>query len=313
MTVLRDLNNLPDRLRRGAVAIGNFDGVHRGHARIVQRLLALAQRLPGPAIVFTFDPQPAAILRPEAVPPPLTWLDRKVELLAQLGVEAVIAYPTDRALLQLGAREFFDQIIRQRLDAHALVEGPNFFFGHDRAGNIETLGDFCREAGITLEVSPPLEVGGQIVSSSRIRRLVAEGAVGEARQLLTQPYRIRGRVVHGAGRGASLGFPTANLQEVSTLLPGEGIYAGRAWVDGQAWPAAISLGPNPTFDEGRLKVEVHVLDFQGDLYERSVEVDFLDRLRDIVRYTAVEDLLQQMHQDLEATRNVCRKASIEVD
>lgn len=304
VTVIRDLNALPDRFRRGAVAIGNFDGVHQGHARIVARLLALAERLPGPALVFTFDPQPAAILRPQAVPPPLTWLDRKVQLLAELGVEGVIAYPTDRAFLELGAREFFDQIVRQKLDAHALVEGPNFFFGHNRSGNIETLGTFCREAGITLEVATPLEIDGQIVSSSRIRRLVAEGRVAEARQLLTQPYRICGRVVHGAGRGATLGFPTANLQEIHTLLPAEGIYAGLGWVAGRPWPAAISLGPNPTFDEGRLKVEVHLLDFRGDLYEQTIEVDFLARLRDIVRYRSVEELLQQMQHDLEATRKV---------
>jgi riboflavin kinase/FMN adenylyltransferase len=289
------------------VAIGNFDGVHRGHARIVARLLALAKNLPGPAGVFTFVPQPAAILRPEAAPPPLTWTDRKVELLAELGVDLVVVYPTDRAFLQLSAREFFDQIVRQRFDARAMVEGPNFFFGHDRAGNIHTLREFCDEATMALEVVEPLQVGGQIVSSSRIRKLVAQGAVGEAKQMLTRPYRIRGEVVHGAGRGAKLGYPTANLHGIRTLLPAEGIYAGLAWAEGRSWPAAISLGPNPTFGEGSLKVEVHLLDYAGDLYGQVIEVDFLAHLRDILRFASVEELLIQMDRDMTATRRIAEE------
>jgi riboflavin kinase / FMN adenylyltransferase len=147
-------------------------------------------------------------------------------------------------------------------------------------------------------------VDGHIVSSSRVRVLVSEGRVEEAHRLLTQPYRIRGRVIHGAGRGAALGFPTANLDHVATLLPAEGIYAGRASADGSWHPAAISIGPNPTFDEGGLKVEVHLLDFDGDLYDDWMEVDFLARLRDIKRFATVEELLAQMDRDVLDTRGV---------
>ncbi len=304
MNLIRDLNSLSERFRGGAVAIGNFDGVHLGHARIVERLLALAKRVAGPAIVFTFDPRPAALLRPDAVPPPLTWTDRKAELLAGLGVDLVVAYPTDRAFLELSARQFFDEFVRGALNAKALVEGPNFFFGHDRAGNVETLERFCQEVGAILEVVGPVEVDGEIVSSSRIRRLVAEGNLGAARGMLTRPYRIRGEVKHGAGRGAKLGYPTANLHGVRTLLPGEGIYAGEAWVDGQGWPAAISIGPNPTFGEGGLKVEAHLIDYAGDLYDRWIEVDFADRLRDIQRFGSVERLLEQMGRDMEAVKGI---------
>ncbi len=281
MKLLRDLDGLPETVRHGAVAIGNFDGVHLGHARIIQRLAAQARELGGPAVVFTFDPHPAKLLRPDRAPVPLTWTERKMDLLAELGAEVVIAYPTDAALLQLSPREFFDRIVRRKLEARAMVEGPNFFFGHDRQGNVKLLGEFCREAGIPLVVVDPVVVGGQPVSSSRVRVLVSRGAVDDARRMLTWPYRIRGTVVHGAGRGRDLGFPTANLEGIETLLPAEGIYAGRAYVDGRSWPAAISLGPNPTFDDRRLKAEVHLLDFRGTLYDRTIEVDFLSRLRDI--------------------------------
>jgi riboflavin kinase / FMN adenylyltransferase len=302
--LIRRLDDLPEDLRHCAVAIGNFDGVHVGHARIAERLLEQSRRLGGPAVVFTFDPPPARLLRPEAAPPPLTWIDRKVELLGQLGVDAVIAYPTDAALLQLGPREFFDQIVRGRLGAQAMVEGANFFFGHRRQGNVELLGRFCRDSGVTLEVVEPVVIDGQAVSSSRVRSLVAEGRVDVVRGLLTQPYRIRGIVVRGAGRGAKLGFPTANLDAVLTLLPAEGIYAGRALTGGALWPAAISLGPNPTFGEGSRKIEVHLIGYQGDLYDRPLEVDFLARLRDVVRYDSVEQLIAQMDRDIAESRQI---------
>jgi len=300
--ILRSLDNLPDEFRRGALAIGNFDGVHLGHARIVERLLEKARHVGGPAVVFTFDPHPVQLLRPQFAPPPLTGTDRKVQLLAELGVDLLIAYPTDAAFLQLSARQFFDEIVCRRLEARALVEGANFFFGHDRRGNVEVLRQFCAGAGIELDVVEPVLSGGQVVSSSRIRALLAQGKVDQVRQMLTQPYRIRGTVIHGAGRGVQLGYPTANLAGVRTLLPCEGIYAGRAWADGSAWPAAISLGPNPTFDEGGLKIEAHLIGYRGSLYDRPLEVDFLERLRGVQRFSSVESLIAQMEHDVAAVR-----------
>jgi riboflavin kinase/FMN adenylyltransferase len=307
MHLIRNLDDLPDSWHSGAVTIGNYDGVHRGHARIVERLLAMARRMSGPALVFTFDPPPARLLRPDHAPAPLTWIQRKLELLEALGVEATVVYPTDRALLELGARQFFDEIIRDRLGARGLVEGPNFFFGHRREGNVETLGRFCQETGIALEVAEPVQFQGQPISSSRIRTAIAAGDVDAARQMLTEPYRIRGLVVHGAGRGATLGYPTANLDQVDTLLPAEGIYAGRVPVDGTDWPAAISIGPNPTFGDGRLKIEVYLIGFDGDLYDRTLEVDFLSRLRGVIRFDRVESLLAQMERDVETARHVAQQ------
>ena len=306
MQLIRDLRRLPDEFRGGAVSIGNFDGVHRGHARIVERLLARAEEVQGPAVVFTFDPHPATLVRPHAVPPPLCSTERKARLLEQLGLDAMIAYPTDRALLTLKAGEFFERIVRGQLAARAVVEGPNFFFGHNREGNIELLAELCRRDGIVLEVVEPIEVDGEAVSSSRIRQWIRQGAVDPARALLTEPYRIRGEVVRGSGRGARLGYPTANLARIDTLVPGEGIYAGRAWVPERnaPFPAAISVGANPTFDESEPKVEPHLLGYRGSLYEQPLEVDFLVRLREIVRFGSVDELVAQMGRDVESARRI---------
>jgi riboflavin kinase / FMN adenylyltransferase len=358
MILLRSLDEFPESLRGGAVAVGNFDGVHLGHARLVERLRAMAAMVGGPAIVFTFDPSPTRVLRPDAAPEPLVWLERKVEILAEMGADALLVYPTDRRLLEMEAREFFDHIIRERLAARAMVEGPNFFFGHGRSGNVEVLRQFCAQADTKFEVPEPVEVGGQVVSSSRVRALVAAGQVDEAAAMLGRPYRIRGLVVHGAGRGATLGFPTANVGQIDTLLPGVGIYAGRARCTRHtpcadhggtlhceemgtgtspdavstrfaragsepvpissgngtrsvpsttdAWlPAAISLGPNPTFGEGAVKVEVHIVGFQGDVFGQAIEVDFLARLRDIVRFESVEALTAQIGKDVERAIEIC--------
>jgi riboflavin kinase/FMN adenylyltransferase len=298
--LLRELGELTDDLRRGAVAIGNFDGVHLGHAAIAQRLVARAREVGGRALVFTFDPHPVRILRPEMAPPPLTWTDRKAELLGELGVDAVLAYPTDEALLQLTARAFFERIVVGQLNARVLVEGPNFNFGRGRAGTIDTLRQFCQQAGITLEVVDPVVHDGGIVSSSRVRKLLSEGKIDDACRMLTRPYRLRGMVRHGAGRGVKIGFPTANVDAIDTLLPGPGVYAGRAIVDAEPWQAAINVGPNPTFGEQAMKVEVHLIGYHGSLYGRPLVVDFLRRLRDIQRFDSVAALREQLERDVAA-------------
>jgi riboflavin kinase/FMN adenylyltransferase len=228
--------------------------------------------------------------------------------LAELGVDLIIAYPTDEAFLRLDANRFFDEIIRDALDARVIVEGSNFFFGRDRLGNVDLLREFCEPSGLALEVVEPIEIDGQIVSSSRIRSLIAAGHVDQAAGMLTRPYRIRGKVIRGRGRGAGLGYPTANLDHVDTLLPAQGIYAGRALAGGRTWPAAMSLGPNPTFredpDPEAMKVEVHLIGYEGWLYDEEIEVDFLGRLRKIIQFDSVDKLVAQMEADVQAARRI---------
>ncbi len=309
LKLIRHWNELTPDLRRGAVAIGNFDGVHQGHARIIERLLFHARRLSGPTVVFTFDPHPTLLLRPELAPPPLTWIDRKAELLAELGVDVLVAYATDEALLSLSPEDFFRQIVLGQLEAQALVEGPNFRFGRKRAGDIELLKRLCDAHDVALEIAAPVEYEGEYVSSSRIRDRIAAGDVGSARQMLTRPYRIRGLVTHGAARGARIGFPTANVDAIDTILPAHGVYAGHAHVDRNSWPAAIHIGPNPTFGERGVKVEVHLIGFEGSLYGTPLEVDFLQRLRDIQTFSALEALQAQLRQDIQRAVEQARQAA----
>lgn len=309
MRLLRRLEPFPAELRGGALTIGNFDGVHRGHKHVMQRLKQHAARVCGPAIVFTFDPHPARLLRPEQSPPPLTWIDRKAELLSELGVDVVVAYPTDLTLLQLEYEDFFQQVVLEQIGARAMVEGPNFFFGHERRGDVRRLGELCAAHEMELEVVQPKleEACAEMISSSRIRRLIGLGDVAGARRLLTQPYRIRGLVVHGSARGASLGFPTANLDGIDTLVPAHGVYAGRALIERRWYWTAVHIGPNPTFGENASKVEIHVIDFEGSLYGTVLEVDFIDRIRGVQTFEDVASLRTQLQRDVEFARDSARR------
>jgi len=304
MKLYSTIDALPDDFRAGAVTIGNFDGVHRGHAQLLERLTARAKEFDGPSVVFTFEPHPVRLLRPQKAPAPLTWVDRKAELLAMLNVDVVIAFPTTREFLKLTPEEYFQQIICEQLKTRAVVEGPNFFFGKNREGNTDTLRVLCQQNNIALDIVAPIKRGDEFVSSSRVRAAIAEGNVDLANEMLTQPYRIRGMVTHGAGRGTGIGFPTANLAAVDTLLPGAGVYAGRAMLDGKTRTAAINIGPNPTFHESALKVEVHLLDFNESIYGQPLEVDFLARIRDVQSFESLEQLQSQLARDVEKTRSI---------
>lgn len=306
MHLFHSLADLPAAARGGAVSVGNFDGVHRGHARLAEQLVALAKDLGGPAVIFTFDPHPIRILRPDAAPPPLTWAARKAALLGELGVDFVVSYPTDRALLSRSAAEFFSHILHQGLGARGMVEGPNFFFGRNREGDIARLGELCAAADVRLKVIAPELIGDEWVSSSRIREAIQKGDVEQAAAWLTRPYRIRGQVIVGAQRGATLGFPTANVDAIDTLSPAPGVYAARAYTQSGVWPAAVNIGANPTFGEDRVKFETHLIDFSGDLYGQTLEVEFVARLRETQPFPSVAELQRQLQTDVARARALCR-------
>lgn len=307
--LLRTLDDLPPAARGGAVSIGNFDGVHRGHARLVGQLQQLALRCGGPAVVFTFDPHPSEILRPQGVPPELSWLERKTALLGELGVQWVIAYPTDQALLDLEPYEFFQRIVLRGLHARAMVEGPNFHFGKGRAGDIATLREYCEQTGVQLEIAEGQQAGDELISSSRIRRAITQGKVSQAREMLGRPHRLRGTVEQGAQRGRTIGFPTANLGQIDCLLPADGVYACRAFVNEQTYAAAVNIGPNPTFADAARKVEAHLLDFTGDIYQQPIEIDFLQQLRGVKSFDSIDALKQQLERDVASTREIASRES----
>ncbi|MEI8226833.1 MAG: riboflavin biosynthesis protein RibF [Planctomycetota bacterium] len=293
-----------------AVAVGNFDGVHVGHVAIVERLRAAAGERGLPAVVFTFDPHPVSIVRPEAAPAPLTTPRRRADLLAALGVDAVLVQPTDRQLVALEAEDFYHDILRGRLRAAALVEGLDFHFGARRRGDVALLGRLCAAERVFLEVVEPVLHDDESVSSSRLRRLIGAGRVREANTLLTAAYRATGTVIEGARRGQTIGFPTANLGGIATLLPVAGVYAAQAVADGDgtAWPAAVHIGPNISFGETAISVEAHLIGYAGNLYGRTLHVDFLDRLRDTRRFATVDELKAQLSIDVERAAQACRSA-----
>ncbi len=292
------------------MAVGNFDGVHRGHATIVARLRGLADRLGVPAVALTFDPHPAAIVRPASTPVPLTTLGRRAELLGRLGVDAMLVQPTTPDLISLSAERFYAEILRERLGARGLVEGEDFRFGAGRTGDIGMLRGLCDRDGLALETVAPVMVDGQAISSSRLRGLIARGDVRSAASLLTAPYRLTGTVVQGARRGGPLGFPTANLAEVATQLPAIGVYAARVAVPGRGvHAAAVHIGPNVTFGETRLSVEAHLIGFSGTLYGASLDVDFLERLRDTQKFDSLDALRIQLAADVARAGEIAGPAS----
>ncbi len=310
VTQLVPLARITASVRGGAVSIGNFDGVHVGHAALLRRVRRMADRVGGPAVAVAFDPHPAAVLRPEAAPAKLTWLERRAELLAPHGIDFLVVCEVTAEFLRMSAARFFDDLIVGRLAARGIVEGPNFYFGRDRQGDVTLLKTLCERQGVELEIADPTPApndnGHPMVSSTRIRKLVARGEIEVANRSLGHPHRIRGRVVTGDRRGREIGFPTANLADVDVLLPAPGVYGGTAIVsDGARHPAAIHLGPRPTFDAPDTeapKVEVHLLDYSGDLYGQRLQVDLLTQVRDIARFDSAEQLVEQLQRDVLAIR-----------
>lgn len=285
--------------RNGALTIGNFDGVHLGHLALLQELKRQARKLDGPAVVLTFDPHPLQLLRPEQFKPVLTALDDRAALLQANGADHVLILRTTRELLQRSAQEFFDTVILTQIGARALVEGGNFAFGRDREGTIEKLHDFCGNAGVMFTIVPSFRTqDGVSVSSSRVRGALEIGDVREAARLLGRPYRLRGTVAEGSRRGHKLGFPTANLENIPTLVPRDGVYAVRVHKGKDHWAGAANVGPNPTFGEQARKVEVHVIGFQGNLYGERLGIDFIARLRDTRAFDGVDKLVEQLKLDV---------------
>jgi riboflavin kinase / FMN adenylyltransferase len=294
------------------VTIGEFDGVHRGHQRIVSRARQTAAELRLPVAVVTFDPHPDEVIRPGSHPPLLATGRRRLQLLAGLGVDAVCVIAFTLEFSRLSAEEFVRTVLAERLRAARVVVGENFRFGHKAAGDVALLAELGEKYDFTVEGVPLLTEDGVTVSSTVIRELLAAGDVAGAAELLGRPHRVEGVVVRGHQRGRALGFPTANLQTPEhTAIPADGVYAGwltsldPAGEETERWPAAISVGTNPTFGGGERTVEAHALDRDDlDLYGTQVAADFVARLRATLKFDSVDALVAQMHVDVGDARRL---------
>jgi riboflavin kinase/FMN adenylyltransferase len=299
------------QLRDVWLTIGSFDGVHRGHQAIIAQLTAGARRKGVPAVVLCFHPNPAIVLRRRQGPYYLTTPDERADYLQELGVDVVITHPFNREVADLSAQEFMGRL-HNHLSMSSLWVGPDFALGRNREGNLDVLRRLGRDFGYTLNVIQPVALDGYVVSSSQIRVALAEGDVGKAQNFLGRPYRIGGVVMHGDGRGRSLGIPTANLNIwPERAIPKTGVYACLANVGGQVLPAVTNVGVRPTF-ENQLptpQVETHLLDFDENLYQRRISLDFIARLRDEKRFPSIQALVDQIHQDVESARVILKSVS----
>jgi riboflavin kinase/FMN adenylyltransferase len=295
----------PPGFTGGAVTVGNFDGVHRGHRTLVAAARQRAAEVVGPTVVVTFDPPPYQVLFPEApTRPPLTTLPDRISLLQEVGADHVVVLRTTSALLALTPEAFVRELLVRKLSARFVVEGYNFRFGHARAGDTHLLRSLCPQNGMRFEEVAPFTADGEAVSSSRVRAALVAGEVAAAARWLGRPYRIVGTIVTGAQRGRTIGFPTANLADVPTVLPGNGVYAVRAEIDGSLWPAAANIGPNPTFGVYAQKIEVHLIGFSGDVYGKPLAVEFIDKLRDTRPFAGAAELVQQLQADIASARRI---------
>jgi len=306
VTVWQRVEDVPADLGRTVVTIGNFDGVHRGH----QRVLAEARRIAGDGhvVAVTFDPHPMAVLRPEHAPTMLTDLAARGDLLTAFGADDVLVLPFSREMAAWSPQEFIDRVIVSALQARAVVVGANFRFGYRAAGDCQTLRESGAEHDFTC-VPVELDGGPQVWSSTYVRTCLAAGDVAGAAEALGRPFTVRGAVVRGDERGRELGFPTANVPTSAVVAaPADGVYAG--WLTRldtrEVLPAAISVGTNPTFDGVRdRRVESYVLDrVDLDLYDVEVEVAFVERLRGMVRFDSVEELVKTMNDDVDRAREI---------
>ena len=295
-----------------AVAVGNFDGVHRGHQALVAAAVEEARGLGGTAAVLTFDPHPSRVLFPERAASALMTLAQKAEVLAAHGIEHVAVLEFTRELAGRTAEEFAREVLLGTLAARSVVVGPDFRFGRGRGGDAPALAALGAQLGFGVRIVDPVLDGGERVSSTRIREALEVGGVARAAELLGRRYFVDGRVVEGDQRGRTLGFPTANLDVENETIPAAGVYA--CWcrvLDAAAepHPAAVNIGRRPTFDGVRTTVEAHLLGFEGDLYGRRLRLEFVDRLRAEQRFDGPEALRQQIHADVAAARAVLRAPS----
>ena len=310
MEWIRGTAALKRKLRRPVLTIGNFDGLHVGHRAIMQTVLERARALDGEAVVYTFDPHPRKVVSPDRAPSLLTTLDQKLELLEGMGVDVVIVEPFDRDFARLPPEAFIQEFVHQSINPLEVYVGYDFHFGRDREGSMRLLATIGPRLGFSVTIIPEVTLGDRDVNSTRIRELLSQGEVSAAAVLLGRSFRVRGRVVRGAERGHLIGFPTANLATDNEVLPAAGVYTGHVcFLDsgdperGAMLPVVTNVGLRPTFEDGRgLVAESHILDFEGDVYGRKIELSFEYRLRGERKFSGLAELREQIARDVSEAR-----------
>lgn len=303
MQIVHSIQELPAGRRKVSLAVGMFDGVHLGHQQVIRQAVTDAEQHEGQAIVITFDRHPNSIVAPERVPPLIYSPAQKARAIAALGVEAMLVIPFTREFSAQSAEEFVGQLVRA-LAVQSICVGSSFVFGHRRSGNVGVLQRLGAEHGFSVHGAAAVGLDGEVVSSTRIRDALREGAFNRASQMLGREYALAGMVIRGDELGRKLGFPTANLEVSGVLVPPHGVYAAHAAVDRTRHRAAVNIGLRPTLGAPapQRRVEAHLLDFHGDLYGRELELTFVGKLRDEQKFASLAELQAQIVRDVEAAR-----------
>ncbi len=302
MRILRGLQAYPPDLRPSVTALGVFDGIHLAHAKVLETAVERARALGIASVVCSFDPHPAAVLRPEQAPAPIATLEENLARIGAIGPDATLVIPFTPEFSKMEAEAFVDDVLVATLGVREIVVGFNHTFGRGARGTAALLKDLGDRRGFVTRVLPPLQVNGQTVSSSAIREALREGDVERARSFLGHFYQISGTVTRGAGRGRTLGFPTANLRPDRPLVLAAGVYAARVAWDEMRADAVVNVGYRPTFGEDQYWIEAYVFDFSGDLYDRQLTVEFRARIRAETKFSGVEALKRQVLADMDAAR-----------
>lgn len=306
MRIVKALTEIEKPFQKAVVTIGNFDGVHIGHQALLHTVIEKAEIIKGTAVAMTFDPHPMRILSPNGHPPMITMNEQKAELIEKAGIEVLISIPFSRQFAAISARSFVEDLLIGQLGMRAIVVGKDYSFGKDREGNLALLRQWSEELNYDVLVVDWIQgVTGAAdrISSTHIRQLVMDGNMAEAKRMLGRNYQIRGVVASGRNRGGRLlGFPTANINLQDELCPKEGIYAVTVEHDGSTYPGVANIGYSPTFDDNMFTVEVHIMDFNRNIYNDTIRVNFIQRLRDEKKFDGIEALAEQIHKDIDHAR-----------
>jgi len=309
MQVILNLNEIKKPLTNPVLTIGNFDGVHKGHLALFDKVKQRAKAIAGQSVVLTFEPHPLKIMRPANGPQLITHTGQKLELIEKAGIDVIVCVTFDREFAAIPARDFVNSILVKKIGIKEIVVGYDYTFGHNREGDINLLREIGNDFGFVVHLVGPIEIDHTLVSSTSIRRLVQEGRLEEARVLLGRDFEVQGTVVKGQNRGGRLlGFPTANLNPHGELLPKRGVYAVTLLIDDVFYNGVTNVGYNPTFGDTGLTVETHVLNYSGELIGKTMKVHFIKRLRDEKTFKTLEELSHQIAQDIAQAKEVFREA-----
>ena len=305
INIINDIKEIKNPLKNPALTIGNFDGVHKGHLALFEKVKQIAKAISGQSVVMTFDPHPIKVMKPGNSPLLITPIKRKLKLISDAGIDVVFCISFNKQFGAISARDFVREILVDRIGVREIVVGYDYTFGSGRQGDIELLQDMGKELGFKVHVIEPIYLGQTLVSSTYIRDLVMGGDLAEAKRLLGRDYQISGIVIKGAGRGAKvLGFPTANLLPVDELIPKKGVYAVIADIEDGSYYGVCNIGNNPTFGGNALFIETHLMDFNKDILGKEFTIKFLHRLREEKTFGSKEELADQIMKDIMRSREL---------